>query len=141
MDREIRTAAKWWANHLRGPVEMDNGDALQSSFASMFSSRNKPLTKEQIATFEIELAKEIKLYIEDSFNEAVAEGNPRWGSGIRVIAVDYHPMKLMKEAACRAGFDLGMTRLPIKTCMWINPGEVSVACGYGSDQVTLDLLN
>jgi hypothetical protein len=39
---------------------------------------------------------------------------------------------VLHDAAERAGFTIGMFDLPMKTTMWINPGQVSVAGGHGA---------
>jgi hypothetical protein len=137
MEREARTAAKWWADQLRDQPQHDNGDALGSAFAGLVAARLPPLTYEQIAAFEQHLCAGLLVLLKaDTWDET----DPGRGGYFRTVAVDYDPDPLLTGAARQAGFKADL-RLPIKTVMWINPGEVSVACGYGAPEEKLPLLD
>lgn len=114
-------AAKWWADQLRSPAKLDNGDeslsgAMTFALATMLQeSERKGLQNDKIDAFEKELA--IMLQTKgDKF----------------ILGVDYHPDKILHDAGTAAGLDLGMTGLPWKTVMWIDNNTVTVKCGYGA---------
>jgi hypothetical protein len=50
------------------------------------------------------------------------------------LSTDYDPKNELKEALHEAEIYDGSARLPIKTLMWVEPGKVSVACGYGASE-------
>jgi hypothetical protein len=127
---EIVTAAKWWADQLRGPAVQDNGDKFMSGFATAASMMCKPLAPEVIAKFEAEL----RTRLAAKYNELKCwyPSNPNWASAMRVIHVDYNPCGPLLDAAEAVGVDMPSLRFPIKTCVWVNPGRVEVARGYGA---------
>lgn len=50
---EAACASAWWTEELRGVAKMDNGDALQSAFASIVVERvHVPLRSDQLEAFE-----------------------------------------------------------------------------------------
>ena len=126
MKPEFTAAAKWWADQLRGPVRLNNGDAFQSGMAEvMLGSKPRP-TADKIAIFERALAEAI----ERRCSQYWQEDNPEYGAFDREIMIDYHPNTVFLEAAAVAGIKLGMGDLPWKTYMQIDPGNVQVASGY-----------
>lgn len=127
MENEIAAAVKWWADCLRSPRPHNNGDAMQSMLSTAVTRSKSPLSEEQIAGFE----KSLEATIRRSCQECWDPAEPSRGSYFRTIGVDYGPDLCLVTAANVGGFDIDY-RLPIKTVMWINPGEVKVAEGYGA---------
>lgn len=123
MKKEIEVAAKWWTDILQKEPSHDNKDAFQSAFANNIASTLKPLTEKQLKVFKEALVDAITKHI---------ERNEVWDSALRVIGTDYGPDKILAEAAEKAKIDQASLRLPWKTLMWIDPGRVSVAQGYGA---------
>ncbi len=72
-----------------------------------------------------------------SWRDAVEKDDPQWGSALRTICVDYGPEQILADAAEVAG--ISRLRFPYKTVMWVSPGSVEVALGYGSPAVELEL--
>ena len=118
-----KTAAKWWADHLRNGAPLDNGDPSPTGGMAMIvglmlqANRSKGRDPIVVDRFEEELSQHI---LKDEYTQ-------RCG-----IHVDYSPGGTLQDAAERAGLELGMTDLPWKTNMWFRDGEISVAVGYGS---------
>jgi len=122
-----RKAARWWANHLRCTAELDNGDRSFTGFqteilATMLQeAETKKGSPDDADKFEEALAK------------VLAGKNDQW----LAIHVDYGPDILLSEAAKNAGVNLGMTRLPWKTCMWIEGEAITVSLGYQGERVQI----
>lgn len=114
-----RIAAAWWSAFLRGkPAPLDNGDR-ESGLATvigMLAQAHEPKPDEVAAqAFEDALC-------------AAFEAPGFYGT----VGVDYHPDRVLSDAAQKAGVKLSMVTLPWKTCMWIKPDRVTVRCGYGA---------
>lgn len=124
-EQTAQRAAKWWADQLRGPAKLDNGDrsekgAMTAVLAMMLQDVERSrIDTDKISIFESELAKILQ------------ERNPF------SFGVDYHPDHILSDAAVAAGIDLGMSTLPWKTSMKFNDDDVRVSCGYGADWVTV----
>ena len=114
-------AAKWWADFLRNPGPMNNGDdsptgdmmrvmmtLLQDEIVNQFS-------KEQIDIFEKHLA------------DSIITNDSDW------LNVDYHPCLTLSDAATKAGIDVDFI-LPVKTSMWIEGDKITVSIGYRGEQ-------
>jgi hypothetical protein len=131
---EIAAAAKWWADQLRMPPFMDNGDAYQSILGSTTAVTLPPLQENQIGRFERWLA----WLCQTNFSKNWNPSEPDWARGCRTLATDYGPDLTLHFAAKRAGIigDL-MLRFPWKTVMWISPGSVKLRCGYGAQELEL----
>lgn len=127
MEREVaRLAAKWWADQLRQPATLDNGDdtsqgAMTASFAYMLQKMEREKqSADKIDAFENALANILERH------------NDPWFS----FGVDYNPDRILSEAAEAAELDLGMTTLPWKTRMFATDEQVKVSVGYrGEPQV------
>jgi len=127
--KEIEAAVNWWVDILKGNPNHDNGESLQSIFANLCARTLKPLSEEKIYTFRLSLTEGITKRIEKLGHDP---NNPMWGSSLRCFGTDYHPDVVLAEAAEKAEIDAISLRFPIKTLMWINPGEVTVSRGYGA---------
>lgn len=143
---EAVAAADWWASKLghatfcignRTPGERDS--TAFALAASAMSGRG--FTDEQVDAFRREGAKAIEEHLRrwETGHHAGSwrPEEPQWGSALRVIAIDYGSDPVLRDAARRAGFELKTLDLPLKTVMWINPGIVRVAEGYGAEPVVL----
>lgn len=129
---EIEVAALWWADRLRGGSRQDNGDAAQSLFADLVSSRVMPPTPEQIEAFRLALAKRLSDWA-DANPECWDADNPNRGSAGegRCFGTDYSPDGLLADALNDAGLDDRFDALfPMKTILWLGPGCVRVRYGY-----------
>lgn len=125
-------AAAWWADRLFLPGVQDNGDEGQSLLATYVAAtvllRNGPMTPAERTLFAERLATRIEVHV---------FGRP-WCGG---IGVDYGPDLVLESALIAA---VGRERAnvlqvawPIKTMMWVNPGEVKVRHGYRAEIQTI----
>ena len=119
-------AAKWWADRLRSPAKLDNGDdsstgAMTLMMATMLQTKERTrLDTAKIDAFEKELTQLIL------------------DSGYLTISVDYGPDWMLMQASEKAGLDLGMCTLPWKTTMWLNRDDtIKVAEGYRAEAVEI----
>lgn len=125
MNRDsAKAAAKWWADQLRGGAKLDNGatdpaNVMARGLAGMLQKQEASgRTPQSIDLFEAALARRF---------EAI-DGARCWGS---IAGVDYHPDRILSEAADEAGINLGMASLPWKTSMHCREGDkITVHCGY-----------
>jgi hypothetical protein len=139
---EARTAARWWADQLSPQSEARNGDATSEMFALAAKAAQAQPTLEQVEIFRAHLEAAIVPYLHShAWAEAVAD-NPQRGSALRTIGVDYGPDAILGDALEAAGIPArkGTLLLPIKTVMWVNPGQVKVGLGYNAPPVELDLV-
>ena len=119
-----RTAARWWADQLRGGSKLDMGaDSKPAEMAEIMGQilQRKELDGMQpdsINAFEEKLAEAIEVQLSEY--------------GRATFGVDYHPDMILADAAEAAELQLGMTTLPWKTHMWVNPTKVEVSAGYGA---------
>lgn len=119
-------AARWWAEQLANPTfrttsrEEDLAD-LPGSLAEAAWERDvlhtladrHPVTPEQLENFAKALEESI-----------LANTDPN----LR-LSVDYHPSRVLAEAARVAG--IHQSRFPLKTCLWLNrDGTVTARLGY-----------
>ncbi len=110
---EVQAAAGWWAKII-GDAPQDNGEAFQSALMTAFRGKSE-IADEQREQFKALLA------------EKIASRRP-W-----CLGVDYDPCPILRDAATEAGIAVRFCcTFPVKTCMWIKEGEVSVSCGYGA---------
>lgn len=138
---EAQQGAAWWASRLGHAVHDIGGrtadereKSANANLATMF--KGKTFTPEQVDAFRRELAVTIEEHL-CRWETGVHEGSWRpeesqWGSALRAFGCDYNPERILTEAAERAGFKIGGLDLPMKTVMWVNPGEVKVAEGYSA---------
>ncbi|MFJ6730020.1 hypothetical protein ACIQPQ_34485 [Streptomyces sp. NPDC091281] len=132
---ESRAAADWWAAKLSVPARHDTGAAGSDALADTVSALvRRQRTQAQIAAFRDALVDEIEKHVA---KYDWRPDDPDFGSYMRSILVDYGPDAVLADAATRAGFELRMLDLPMKTVMWINPGIVKVAEGYRSKPVVI----
>ena len=122
MDKQVaKKAAKWWADHLRTPAKLDNGDPSENGLyttmlATMLQSKEREsVTPALVNAFEKQLAKQLT----------------KEQSGYVYLGVDYDPCFELRNAADTVGLELGSTTLPWKTSMWIDDGVIKIRCGYG----------
>jgi hypothetical protein len=128
---EAIAAAQWWANRLSaGATAHDVGAAESNLFVNTVAALvARQRDQAQIERFREALADLIEADVDD---DGWRPDNPLWGSAMRTVEVGYGPDKILSDAAERAGFQLKLSDLPMKTVMWINPGEVKVAEGYNA---------
>ncbi len=140
MDQELDAAVDWWTDVLANPPGRQRaGDALiDATQTVMRRAVYTPLTEAQISAFRVALRAELVRRIGTNWYP----DNPRFGGALdgRVVATDYgvdpthNPLGVALAAAGivnTRGF-IQDERLPIKTIMWIEPGRVTVAGGYGA---------
>lgn len=123
MDKEVAVAVQWWADILSGRAKQDNGDAMTGMLMNMLSDTIKPPTTEQLDIFKEALA-------------ASMHATARSGYYMSLV-VDYHPDKLLREAAEKAGICADAPPFPVKTYMRIEKGSVKVNYGYRAPAVEL----
>lgn len=138
---EARAAADWWASRLaNGTDQHDLGDRDASERNLTATARlgsawlRQRFTTEQVDAFRRELAEGVEQRLNEGAWDPVEPGR---GSALRALQCDYGPDPVLSGAAKLAGFELKMFDLPLKTVMWINPGEVSVSEGYGAPIVVV----
>lgn len=123
MEKELSVAVEWWADRLRGLAKQDNGDPMTGALMTLLSGRMKQPTDEQIETFKKALTEAMQPRLEKPY--------------LRSIYNDYGPDPALREAAEKAGIKADCPPFPIKTCVWIHPGRVSVRYGYGAPEQVL----
>lgn len=114
--REIaKLAATWWGEAVSNP-KFDNGDNGSSTvLVKLLASANTNyINTEKKEKFIYQLSKDIE-------NTLAKEQKV-------VLSVDYHPCKLLYDAAIYA--DIPNSNFPWKTIMWITKNKVSVCYGY-----------
>ena len=140
---EARAAADWWADALaNGTDDHDLGarDAAERDLTAAARAGSAVLrqrfTDEQVDAFRRQLAERIEQHLikwESYPHEGAWDpSDPRRASALRAIGCDYGPDEVLTEAAELAGLALKMFDLPMKSVMWIDPGEVKVSAGYGA---------
>lgn len=132
MKEEIEAAVKWWGKQLREGTRQDNGDAMQSVLATMVASQMR-VTPEQVDVFEKTLATLLPKYLGRIWDPL----KPNFGSACRVLDCDYGAHLLLVAAALLAGIEPTCPPFPMKTVMWINPGNVQVRHGYRAPEETI----
>jgi hypothetical protein len=135
MEREAKAAAQWWADTLRqpqAPIQEQMGAEDDSPMRSgagvlmgiMAQSLDRVNDDTAIDRFAAELETDLLA------NQMKYMGGYGFGT-------DYHPDRVLVDAAKRAGIKVGMTTFPWKTIMWISPGSVTVSAGYGAQSVEI----
>jgi hypothetical protein len=124
MTEAVEATVEWWANQLRNPPKLDNGDAVATAVAAVMLAdcRNQP-TDGQIRVFS------------DSLREIIGE-NMRTQSPF-FIRVDYDPDLTLHAALLAAGIDNSTGLLPWKTWTATSVDEVSVKSGYSAKPETI----
>lgn len=128
---EAVAAADWWAARLAaGASAHDVGSAESNLFANTVSALvARQRDQVQIERFRDALAGLIEADVD---GDGWRPDNPQWGSAMRTVEVGYAPDEILAGAAKQAGFELKLSDLPMKTVMWVNPGEVKVAEGFNA---------
>lgn len=140
---EVLCAASWWGKQLRGKPIQDNGDLMQTILVTALTGIESPLKEEDVARFERWLAYSIQLRITrqqwpGESGNGWRPDQPNFGSANRVIHNDYGPDAVLVIASRLAGIPGNLSnRFPIKTCMWVNPGDVKVRCGYSAKEESI----
>lgn len=145
---EAVAAAAWWAakighaTHIIGRPD-DPSVATGTAFANAATAfAGRTYTDEQREAFREALAARIEEHIQKFSERWPWEGSwdpaePFRASAMRTIHCDYGPDPMLADAAEQAGIKVTMLDVPMKTVMWVNPGEVKVSEGYGADPVTV----
>lgn len=131
---EITTAAKWWADKLLEDIVMDAGDVMINTVATVARRGLESVSPKEVERFRLALA--ALLAVQCATNGWDVD-NPQFGSACRAVHVDYAPEPVLVCALSFARISGGDLRLPIKTTMWINPGDVRVRAGYYAKEVKL----
>ncbi len=123
-EETAQKAARWWADQLRKRAVLDNGEksevGIKTTMLAMWIQNDHEFRPEdEVQAFETNLT------------TALVKSDDRDGTYFS-FGVDYNPDVIFMDAAKMAGFQLGMTDLPWKTCMWIRENKVTVAEGYGA---------
>lgn len=141
---EAIAAAAWWASRLGNAVHdlghRDPDAARKTAGANLLGATllHRTFTADQVEAFRREVAAGVEAVIAKDEQEGHwRPDNPQWGSAVRSIAVDYGADPVLRDAAERAGITLKTLDLPLKTCMWVNPGHVRVREGYSAAVVTV----
>lgn len=137
--KEARAAARWWANRLNGDMVHRTGDLGIDMFVDFARSKQEIPKTEQIELFKTSLEGRILSMVVDPYFawEKAVEDDPKRGSALRAIGMDYHPDKILCDALGAAGLHERVSMLfPLRTVMWINPNEVIISLG-GTSPVEL----
>ena len=138
MEKEIEAAVDWWAKQFQAPKPSDNGDLATEMMKDMYALRLEPLTPETLEKFKQEFRLRLPNFLlEGGWENAVRENNPSIGSYCRCLVCDYGPCGPLRDALEAAGVTQLLLRAPMKTYMWINPGNVKTRLGYHADEVTI----
>lgn len=134
---EAVAAADWWAKKLAESARHDVGRGAEESSAlanSVSALVQRQRSQAEMEAFREALTEEIEQHV-SKYSWRPEE--PDFGSAMRAIGVDYGPDPVLADAAEKAGFELKILDLPMKTVMWINPGTVKVAEGHSTRPVTI----
>lgn len=134
---EAIAAADWWAQKLASPGRHDVGRGAEESSAlanTVAALVQRQRSQAEIDAFRLALAEEIEQHVA---RYSWRPDDPHFGSAMRAITVDYGPDPVLADAAERAGFQLKILDLPMKTVMWINPGIVQVAGGHSTQPTVI----
>ena len=125
----ILTAVQWWSDKLASRAPHSNGDNNSASvMACLFADMgSKPITEEQLSTFEQTLTEKLQEQYDDYILNRYA--------GLFIIGCDYGPSTELHDAAVRAG--ISTMNFPFKTWMRIYKDYVEVSAGYGAPFVRL----
>jgi hypothetical protein len=140
---EAEAAAAWWASRLGNAThdlgQRDPDARRKSADAALVSALlGRTFTDDQREAFRRELAAVIEENLQsDRERDHWRPGEPQWGSGGRAIYADYGPAPECRRAAGLAGLSLKTLDLPLKTCMWVNPGHVKVREGHGAEIIAV----
>jgi hypothetical protein len=93
-------------------------------------------TAEEIEAFRAALERRIEEFLASN---PWYPGDPGRGSYFRVVECGYGPDQVLTQAAEDAGITVSILELPMKTVMWVNPGEVTVSAGYQAPIVGVPL--
>lgn len=139
---EVSAAIDWWAGML-GRGTSDTGDDVgdQALAEAVAPYRNtRPPTNDERRRF----ARALRGALSAHWRRMEAVGGFPWdahhperGSPMRTLAVDYRPDAVLAAAVLAAGHPLSATVFPLKTTMWINPGQVIVRRGYHGDPMVV----
>jgi hypothetical protein len=140
LEREIATAAKWWADQLpapkaslavqagAGPEDVIGNPVAQGLFSMLATKEAEAVTPERVEAFRVALADHLR---------SVASQAPYR----RTLATDYGPDAELGDALDAAGLNgRSMTLLPLKTVMWVKEGSVRVSKGYRAPIEDLPLI-
>ncbi len=125
-------AAKWWADFLRQPKELDDlgsdpaSKALAKNVGFLKGLINETNSREVIDRFEVALCEIIKANLKKESDSR----SPVF------LGVDYHPDAMLNDAADLAGANIEVS-LPCKTRMWVYQDHVDVVHGYGAEKAVL----
>ena len=117
-------AARWWRDQLDTPQDQNqNADLGNPMFTAIAMLGYRNIGKDNLDRFEAALAAEIQNA--DGFETEYGVA----------VEVDYHPSRVLVNAATKAEVDLGM-QLPFKTWMRVSHTRVTLA-GYQTEPETL----
>jgi hypothetical protein len=120
---EVQIAVSWWVQKVQGFPTHDMGEADKNSRLNMFNKFLIPASQEEAWTFGEALAR----LCDAEFRSA----------GKLYLHVEYELTKLLSQAYKNAFCSFSTLLFPIKTSMFIKPGEVFVVEGYSGTPVTL----
>lgn len=109
----VEKAVNWWVEQLQGEPKHDAGDAGLNLSLRMFALRSTPPTTEQVEQFRDALTRKVTKALE---------------TGDVLLCTDYEPEELLKSVIDETR--INYQRFPIKTIMWVNKDNVTVASGY-----------
>ena len=122
-----RKGAQWWADQLRNGCNLDNGDKSEAGFmAHMLGTIAQGNARKNMSNEAIDL-------FEGALITLLEAEKGEWVT----VGVDYHPDRILQQAADSAGLQLSMGSLPWKTVMHFNDDSVKVSPGYRAEQITL----
>jgi hypothetical protein len=122
MENEIKTAADWWTKQLSGTkqdAKLGGNVDMLLAVAAIIGSRD--ISEKRSEAFHCVITEMLTV----NFNN---------GRNTQTLSVDYGPKGILLDASRVAGID---SILPMKTCMWIKPGSVTVSHGYGASAVEI----
>ena len=126
---EVQAAARWWTELLRGPVINDSKNDYADVLKTLKDGEREPLSDEVLDKFYEYACLTIGTHVNRG---SWRYDEPEFGSYVRAIQNDYSPDPALEAAAQKAGIRDLYFRMPWKTVMWVNPGEVKVSYGYGA---------
>ena len=123
MEHEVDVAVNWWTGHLERACAATRRGGV---------TRGPATTAAEVVMFREAFRRVLTAYLRPSWRP----DEPTWAQGTRAFGVVYGPDDVIAVALDKSGIQ-GSAWLPIKTTMWIDPGEVRVRVGRHAPIETL----
>lgn len=124
MSEIAKKAADWWKSKL---ANGDRGDAkLENGLAQLLA-----MTRDVADIGQTEALDKFAVVLSEKIDEALLSGRQVY------LGVDYHPDRVLSDAATEACVKVPYMGWPFKTSMWVDQDKITVREGYGAPLTVL----